>query len=101
MTKMEHQTNYHHRINKVSWWTNHYDNLEKMRVIDHRAHHQLFWNELPHEQIWTIVDRTGKVFTDNFKSDILSVISDYDIQRIYSSKCGNIKKMVQFILDNE
>ena len=67
MTKFEKQITRHHKVARSMGWSNHFNNIEEIERNKHRAHHLLFDNDLPHEQIKTIVDRTGKVFTNSFQ----------------------------------
>jgi len=88
----------HHKLARAVWGTSHYDNIEKKRDAEHRAHHLLYGIQTPHEQISSIIDVTGKAFNSCFASDILSVIEDYELEEIYNSKCVNVQKLVQALL---
>jgi len=89
----------HHKIPKSLWGTRHFDNIEKKKELKHRAHHTIYENQAPHEQIIEIVDVTGKAFNAVFADDLMSVVNDYDLEDIYNHKCVNMKKLVNYILN--
>ncbi len=66
----------------------------------HNAHHLLFGNKLPHQQLEQIVDVTGDVFTTEFRDGVLSILYDIgDIEKVYNTSCINdVNKMVEIIL---
>jgi len=97
---MKNKSTRHHIIPKSLWWTNHNDNIERKRDIKHRAHHLLYDNKLPHEQIWQIIDLTWKAFDKCFSDDIQSVVNDYDVEAIYNKKCILMWKLKNYILNH-
>ena len=91
----------HHIIPKSMGGSNHTHNIEKKTQNMHRAHHLLYDNQVPHEQLLTIIDLTGKAFNRAFAEDIKSVIYDYNIEDVYTKQCVNIEKLIRAILDSK
>ena len=73
--------------------------MEELRRIDHRAHHQIHQNQPPHEQILSIVDRTGRCFKQAMARDIIEVVNSYDITQMYHPKCVDMEKMIRVLAE--
>ena len=69
----------------------------KKRVL-HQAHHTVFANEAPHEQLLTIIDLTGRAFNKVFAEDFIEIIESYRMEDIYNEKCVNMQKIIDEIL---
>jgi len=91
----------HHILPKSIGWTNHFNNLEKKKDVKHRAHHILYDNNAPHQQLQEIIDLTGKAFNKCFTDDITDLIENYEIDEIYNERCVQIDKLVRHILDTK
>lgn len=70
-------TNIHHCINKSSGGRDCSDNMVELKIRIHNAIHEIFWNQMPHEIIETLLDTICKPFTDEFKKALFNVLSDY------------------------
>ncbi len=80
----------HHRVPKSRWGTNTYDNIQKARVIDHRAIHQIFWTDTTIEKIERILQMDGSTLQGDFKRDVQRILNLYRGLE-YHSHC--IKKL--------
>lgn len=89
----------HHIIPKSCGGKNNRSNISKLRQIDHRALHQVFSNDSPHEQILRILENSKSVLTLEFKEKITDIIYNSEITEVYNEHCLNVKKMVRHILD--
>lgn len=98
---MENRITRHHKIPKSCGWNLERDNVVHWKTNFHRSFHHIFINDAPHEQIWTILDITGRAFQKRFRDDILAVIEWYDIEDIYKRKCFNMNKMIKHILKSK
>lgn len=80
-------TNIHHKLAKQYSWSNHWDNIVRMKVVDHRALHQLFWNHVFHQQVYDLIKlmwpTVNKILTDDLKD----VIQSYTLEDMYNMKC--------------
>ena len=99
MTKLKDQITWHHRIPKELWWTNYRANMEDKRRAEHIAHHTLFNNKPPHEQILQIVDTTGKAFNQVMRHQIIEVVDSFDIEYMYHPKAVNIEQMIRVLAE--
>jgi hypothetical protein len=81
------QRNNHHRVAKEAGGTNHYDNIAKMLVLEHRALHLLFDNMPPHQQLEEVIRLAGKALSPEFTASIREVINSYELEDIYNKKC--------------
>jgi hypothetical protein len=71
--------------------------MEGKKRIDHIAHHTLFENKPPHEQILQIVDCTGRAFNQALRHDIITAIENYDIRYMYHPKVVDVEKMIRVL----
>jgi len=62
--------NIHHKIARQHNGSNHEDNLEHMPVVQHRAHHLLFWNDAPIKQMQTLYYRGVSTMRDEVAEEV-------------------------------
>ena len=77
----------HHKIAKSRWGSNHYDNIIMLKDLQHRAFHTIFANQLPHEQIETILDINWCALTNEFKFQVQDVINEFLLEEMFNRKC--------------
>ena len=77
--------NRHHLIPRSREWTSHESNVIKIPVSEHIKLHSYFWNATPVEQICKILLLNEKVWSENFKSDLISVLDNY-LNKYYEKK---------------
>ena len=65
----------HHRVPNSRGGGNGYPNIKRIRVTIHRAIHTFFANQTTPEKIWTIIEMDKEILTEEFKRQILNVIS--------------------------
>ena len=87
MKKKDNILTNHHKIAKEHWWSNHFDNLLKIKLQQHQALHILFGNRLPHTQLQMIIDMTGMAFNKRFTTDFESLLQGRTVDEIYNTKC--------------
>ena len=86
MSEKYHKYNHHHKVPKSRWWTNHWDNMERMRVNKHRALHHLFENKTVTEKIRTILEMDKSVLQGDLLRDIERILNLYEWLE-YHSHC--------------
>jgi len=84
---MKNKITRHHTIPKSKWGTSHYNNLLKLKDVKHRAFHVVFENDLPHEQIETLLDLNWNALNYEFTQDITEFLKERTIEDIYNGKC--------------
>ena len=77
----------HHLIPRSRGWNSYYDNICPLKDSIHKALHVIFTNELPHEQIESLVDINGYALSNEFRYDIQDLLSNYAIEEMYNTKC--------------
>ena len=76
-------TNSHHLCARSMGWTNNPDNLLDMPINKHTALHQLFANKLPADQLKKVIWINRTCLTEEFKNDILKILSESDNDYYY------------------
>ena len=77
----------HHIIPKSIGGSNHRNNIIELMNTQHRALHTIFENQDPVEQIDTILSISATALTEEFKRDIIKILSIQEIQYFYNLKC--------------
>lgn len=77
----------HHNVAKQRGWTHHSDNITYIQRKQHELLHCLHWNDLPHEQIYTILTLSWRPFKKDIKEQLLDVFEDKDYDEIYYEHC--------------
>lgn len=67
---------YHHIVPKSRGWSNNDSNLVRMLRNRHEDLHNLFQNNLPHEQIQQLLKLYDNALTKSFRKDIAEVLLD-------------------------
>lgn len=95
-------TNKHHLIpSSKGGKTNDY-NIVNVDIKEHARWHTRCWNDTPVEAICRVLLRNEKIFTDNFKQDLLNILDLY-INNYYNTKWHSwfIKSEVEKVLKLE
>jgi len=88
MKKRRNIYNMHHLIPQSRWWTNNDNNLLKLKKNIHTSFHTIFNNYTPREQLIHLVHNINyKVFSDQFKQDIMKILNVTDDKYFYKEDC--------------
>jgi len=77
----------HHIIPTSRGGSNHYNNIAKLKDKPHRGLHTLYKNEMPHEQLQSIIDLTWLAFSKCFIADVTEFLEERTIEEMYNHKC--------------
>lgn len=96
------ELNRHHLIPKSKWWATNELNVEKVDVREHNKRHTWCGNDTPVEAICRVLLWNDKVWSENFKSDLIAVLDNY-LNNYYEKKThsGCIKSEIQRVLELE
>ena len=87
---MKKQHSKHHIIPRSRGGANNEDNIDIVRNDWHRRFHELFSNELPHEQVLSILEWNSKVIDHASFEEILTITQEIvDSRRFYLRKAFN------------
>lgn len=94
--------NRHHLIPKSKWWLTTPQNIWKVDVGEHARWHNWCGNDTPVEAICRVLLWNDKVWSDNFKADLMDVLDNY-LNNYYAKKThtGFIKSEIQKVLSLE
>ena len=84
----------HHEIPKSMGGTNYHENIVRLTDNVHKAVHTLFVNEVPHQQLWTVIDIAGESLSQEFRNDFQLFIWNYDVEDMYNHKCVRMKTLL-------
>lgn len=84
--------NSHHIVPRSRWWSNNTENLKSMKENIHVWFHQVFRNELPHEQIKTLLDINHTALTRIFRKELFEILRESDDDGWIYKKWVFIKK---------
>jgi len=84
---MKNKITRHHKIPKSRGGSNHFDNILKIKDVPHRGFHTVFNNELPHEQISTLITMTWEAFNKAFIADVEDFLDGRTLEEMYNYKC--------------
>ena len=92
--------NRHHCLPRSKWGLSTDVNVIKLPVSEHIKLHSYFWNATPVEQICKILLLNEKVWSENFKSDLIAVLDNY-LNKYYEKKAhkGIIRSEIQRVMD--
>lgn len=65
-----------------------------------KAYDNLFWTLLPHEAIWSLMQFNIQAFTDDFKNEIMRILSKTDWEYFYNEQYL-VSILVEKILENK
>ena len=74
---MDYELNRHHLIPKSKWWASNELNCVKIDVKEHNKWHLWCGNDTPVEAICRVLLWNEKVWSENFKADLLAVLDNY------------------------
>jgi len=99
---MEKEYNMHHLIPRSKCWLTTKENLLKMDKEEHSRLHSFFGNDTPVEQICRVLLLNEKIFTENFKADLMDALDRY-MNNYYEKKTHDwfIKSEVESVLKLE
>lgn len=99
---MEKLVNRHHLIPKSKWGLTTSQNILKADVWEHNRRHTRCGNDTPVEALCRVLLWNEKVWSDNFKADLMAVLDNY-LNNYYEKKThsGLIKSEVQKVLELE
>ena len=81
---MQNKLTRHHIVPKSIWWTNHLDNIKRLKDNVHKSLHILFSNQTPIEQIETLMYWiNATALTYEFKNDIWKILNINDDEYFY------------------
>lgn len=94
--------NKHHLIPKSKWGLTTWPNILETEVGEHARWHTWCWNDTPVEAICRVLLWNDKIWSDNFKADLMDVLDNY-LNNYYAKKThsGFIKSEVQKVLELE
>ena len=99
---MNEVVNRHHLIPKSKWGLTTPQNILKADVGEHNRWHTRCGNDTPVEALCRVLLRNEKVWSDNFKADLMDVLDNY-LNNYYAKKTHSwfIKSEVQKVLSLE
>lgn len=99
---MEELVNRHHLIPKSKWGLATPHNILKADVGEHSRRHLWCGNDTPVEAICRVLLWNEKVWSENFKADLIAVLDNY-LNKYYEKKThkGCIMSEVQRVLELE
>jgi len=91
--------NCEHLCPKTRWWANHPDNLKSSNMLAHEWKHRYLWVQLPHEQIWTILNDNIKTLHPQTREMIVEEIQaliEYYLkwEEFYNPVCFREKTLI-------
>ena len=94
--------NRHHLIPKSKWWVSYQNNVVKIDERQHRIRHLRCGNDTPVEAICRVLLWNEKVWSENFKADLLAVLDNY-LNKYYEKKThkGMIRSEIDRVLSLE
>lgn len=72
--KEKDKINRHHCINASSGGKNVEENTIEIMVQTHRALHEMFGNDLPHETLRKVIEKICKPFQETLKQELFDVL---------------------------
>lgn len=94
--------NRHHLIPKSKGWASYQNNVVKIDERQHRIRHLRCGNDTPVEAICRVLLWNEKVWSENFKADLLAVLDNY-LNKYYEKKThkGMIRSEIDRVLSLE
>lgn len=99
---MDELKNNHHLIPRSKWWLSWPNNVEQVDIKEHARWHWWCGNDTPIEAICRVLLWNDKVWSENFKADLMDVLDNY-LNNYYAKKTHSwfIKSEVRRVLDLE
>lgn len=97
MTK---EFNRHHEIPSSKWGLTNKYNINVVPIGEHTRWHTRCGNDTPVEAICRVLLRNEKIWSDNFRADLMAVLDNY-INNYYNPKAHDwvIKSEIQRVLE--
>lgn len=77
--------NRHHLIPRSKWWLSTEVNVNKVDIVEHNKRHTRNSNDTPVEAICRVLLWNDKVWSENFKADLIAVLDNY-LNKYYEKK---------------
>ena len=99
---METEKNTHHLVPKSKGWLSTPNNLYEVDMKEHTRWHSRCWNDTPVEALCRVLLWNDKVWSENFKADLMDVLDNY-LNNYYAKKTHSwfIKSEVKRVIDLE
>ncbi len=99
---MEKVYNSHHLVPSSKWGLTNKYNINSVEVKEHNRWHIWCWNDTPVEALCRVLLWNEKIWTDNFRADLMAVLDNY-INNYYNPKAHQwvIKSEVKKVLSLE
>lgn len=99
---MDEVVNRHHLIPRSKWGLTTPQNILKADIKEHSRWHTWCGNDTPVEAICRVLLWNEKVWSDNFKADLIAVLDNY-LNNYYAKKThsGMIKSEIKKVLSLE
>lgn len=96
---MEKEFNRHHLIPQSKCGLSTQDNLKRAEVKEHARRHAWCGNDTPVEALCRVLLWNDKVWTENFKADLMNVLDNY-LNNYYEKKThsGFIKSEIEKVI---
>lgn len=92
--------NRHHLIPRSKWGLSTEVNVNKVDIMEHNKRHTWNRNDTPVEAICRVLLWNDKVWSENFKADLIAVLDNY-LNKYYEKKShkGIIRSEIQRVLE--
>ena len=99
---MDKEFNRHHLIPSSKWWITSSENVKKVDVKEHMRWHTWCGNDTPVEALCRVLLWNDKIWTDNFKADLMDILDNY-INNYYEKHThkGIIRPEIETVLNLE
>lgn len=99
---MKEEFNRHHLIPSSKTWLTTPENIKKVEVKEHARWHTWCGNDTPVEALCRVLLWNDKIWTENFKADLMDVLDNY-INNYYEKYTHKwiIKSEINTVLDLE
>lgn len=99
---MDKEFNKHHLIPSSKWGLSTKQNIKHVEVKEHARWHTWCWNDTPVEALCRVLLWNDKIWSDNFKADLMAVLDNY-INNYYEKHTNSwyIKSEIFSILNLE
>lgn len=75
----------HHCVPVSRWWTEKDANRQERRIVHHRSHHNLFWNDTPAEQLIRLLSLNSQVLRAERAEELKEAIQACEVDEIYEN----------------
>lgn len=94
--------NQHHLIPTSKWWLSTEENIKTTEIKEHARWHSRCDNDTPVEALCRVLLWNDKVWSENFKADLMAVLDNY-LNKYYAkhTNSGYIKSEIFKVLNLE